>query len=141
MASRSFGRLFTRQEADQLVPRLEVMLKAIQRQARGLRTGLENLVASNAALAGLSLREVVEREPALRVQAAALASVIEEFEAFGCLLKDVDRGLVDFPARIGGKVAFLCWQSGEPHVLAWHSLEAGFAGRQPLPGAAKPLLN
>ena len=52
--------------------------------------------------------------------------------ALGCELKDVSRGLVDFPARIGTEVAYLCWQRGEDRLGWWHTLEAGFAGRKAL---------
>ena len=41
-------------------------------------------------------------------------------------------GLVDFPSRLDGRTVFLCWRLGEPEVLHWHELDAGFAGRQPL---------
>jgi hypothetical protein len=55
-----------------------------------------------------------------------------ELQAAGIVLRDVDRGLVDFPALRDGREVYLCWELGEDRVGHWHELEAGFAGRQPL---------
>ena len=64
---------------------------------------------------------------------SSLTADLEEIRSFGCELKDLPQGLVDFPALVEGKLAYLCWQRGEPRLAYWHSLEGGFAGRQPLP--------
>jgi hypothetical protein len=50
----------------------------------------------------------------------------------GIVLRDIDRGLIDFPAIVDGREAFLCWELGEDEVAYWHEPEAGFGGRQPL---------
>jgi len=47
-------------------------------------------------------------------------------------VKDLHRGLVDFPARIGNEVVYLCWQRGEDRIGWWHTLGGGFASRKPL---------
>lgn len=47
-------------------------------------------------------------------------------------IKDLDRGLIDFPARREGREVFLCWEEGEADIQFWHDLEAGYAGRSPL---------
>jgi hypothetical protein len=54
------------------------------------------------------------------------------------VLRDIDRGLIDFPAMRDGQEIYLCWVDGEPDIGFWHELDAGFAGRTPLeePGAA-----
>ncbi|MCI0331319.1 MAG: DUF2203 domain-containing protein [candidate division Zixibacteria bacterium] len=53
-------------------------------------------------------------------------------EKMGVLVKDLDRGLVDFPHLRGGREVFLCWMVGEKKIDFWHDLGAGFAGREPL---------
>ena len=53
-------------------------------------------------------------------------------QALGVLVKDLDRGLVDFPALRDGEEVLLCWQVGEGEIAYWHGLEEGFAGRKPL---------
>jgi hypothetical protein len=64
---------------------------------------------------------------------AALRAVLGELEDDGIVLRDVDRGLVDFPARSpSGRSYLLCWVVGEPEVAWWHWPEDGFPGRTPL---------
>jgi hypothetical protein len=62
----------------------------------------------------------------------ALADEIEQVRALGGEVKDIEQGLVDFPARRRGEDILLCWQLGEDEVAFWHGLEDGYAGRQPL---------
>jgi hypothetical protein len=61
-----------------------------------------------------------------------LRSAVRSIEAMGVLIKDLETGLIDFPSDRDGDVVFLCWRYGEPDVAHWHSIDAGFAGRQPL---------
>ncbi len=63
---------------------------------------------------------------------AVLREEIGEVESLGCLVKDLDLGLVDFPARRGEKTVLLCWRLGEPTIRFWHGVDEGFAGRKPL---------
>ena len=57
---------------------------------------------------------------------------VDEINAYGCVCKGVEQGLIDFPCMLGTEVVFLCWQLGEPNVGFWHRIEDGFAGRKPL---------
>lgn len=77
----------------------------------------------------------------MRPFAAKMADAASEIESMGCFLKDVEQGLVDFPCASGSDAIFLCWQFGEPRIVAWHPIDSGFSGRQPLPGVPKPYLN
>lgn len=63
---------------------------------------------------------------------ARVDELIARLDNWEVLLRDLDRGLVDFPAIVDGREAFLCWQLGEPQVAYWHPPETGFAGRQRL---------
>ena len=54
-------------------------------------------------------------------------------QELGLLVKDLDEGLVDFPALRGDEEVLLCWRLGEEEVAFWHTLGDGFAGRKPLP--------
>ena len=71
--------------------------------------------------------ELFERE------AEAAARCVERLEAIGVLVKDLDSGLVDFPALHDGEEVLLCWRVGEDEVAFWHGADEGFAGRKPLP--------
>lgn len=63
---------------------------------------------------------------------AALEDVFLEFHQREIQVKDLERGLVDFPAILQGKEVFLCWEQGEEDVEFWHELDAGYAGRERL---------
>jgi hypothetical protein len=81
-----------------------------------------------------------ERIAALERDAMTVARDIDAFEheleELGIVLKDRRLGLIDFPGEIDGRRVWLCWRLGEPAVQYWHDLDAGYAGRQPLPTAA-----
>jgi hypothetical protein len=76
-----------------------------------------------------------ELQEAVARAAAGVAAIVGEINELGVQVKDLDRGLVDFPARHpeNGDTVLLCWELGEPDVAYWHGLEDGFAGRKPLP--------
>jgi hypothetical protein len=62
-----------------------------------------------------------------------IAECVRQINEAGVEVKDIDEGLLDFPARRGDEDVLLCWKVGEPDVAFWHGLEEGFAGRKPLP--------
>jgi hypothetical protein len=57
---------------------------------------------------------------------------LAEIDAIGVQVKDIDAGLLDFPCRLDDQVVLLCWRMGETTIEHWHTMEAGFQGRQPL---------
>jgi hypothetical protein len=63
---------------------------------------------------------------------AALQEWLMQFQRREIVIKDLDRGLVDFPAIVGGKEVFLCWEQDEEDVEFWHDLDAGYGGREHL---------
>jgi hypothetical protein len=73
-------------------------------------------------------RRRAERDKSLQDTKDALA----EMEAIGVQVKDLDKGLLDFPCLIDGRTVLLCWKLGEKEIGFWHSVEDGFAGRKPL---------
>ena len=77
--------------------------------------------------------ELAEAAAEVDRQARALARAVDDIVELGVEVKDLDEGLVDFPARREGEDVLLCWRLGEDEVGFWHSLEDGFAGRKPLP--------
>ena len=72
----------------------------------------------------------------------SLSQIVQDFEKLdalvhqildtGVLIKDVNIGLLDFPAMRNGREVYLCWQHGEDDIAYWHDVDAGFAGRQPI---------
>lgn len=61
-----------------------------------------------------------------------MAAGVARIDALGLTLRDIEHGLVDFPALVAGRQIWLCWQRGEPRVDWWHDLDSGFSGRRPL---------
>jgi hypothetical protein len=61
-----------------------------------------------------------------------LQRTLGELQAMEVVLRDLERGLVDFPAMRDGREVYLCWEAGEPAIEFWHDLDAGYGGRQPL---------
>src|SRR5581483_1042119 len=111
--------------AERLVARRRALTRALERQERlAARIAGNGAHLSPADLAGVQAR--VERE------AAAVARCIEQIHGRGAIVKDLDTGLLDFPALRGGEEVLLCWRVGEAEIEYWHGLDEGFAGRKPL---------
>lgn len=76
--------------------------------------------------------ELAQIEDELEGDARRLHGYVEELRQLGVEPKSATEGLVDFPAMMEGRKVYLCWKLGEPEVLYWHEIDAGFQGRQPL---------
>jgi hypothetical protein len=119
-------RLFTVEEADELVPELTAPLERIRASRQVVLEG-GRAVADSAASNGGGERGK-EYWEALR----ALRKDVEAVLELGVVLRDPETGLIDFPARREGHDVFLCWRLGEERVMFWHSTDTGFGGRKPL---------
>jgi len=132
-------RLFTQEEANAALPDVRPLVERLVEDRRTLVALGNDLEAVQALIGGnggsLDPSRVGELQEAVAHAAAALAALVDEIQGLGAQVKDLDSGLVDFPARHpeSGDTVLLCWQLGEPEVGHWHDLEAGFAGRKPLP--------
>jgi hypothetical protein len=141
LAKRRFEKLFTPEEANGLIPQLEASIRGLQLEVEALRAQVRELAREDSDVDQLPLLQLVERYPTLKANASRMADLASQIEGLGCFLKDIEMGLVDFPCEVEDDVVFLCWQFGEREIVAWHSVESGFADRRPLPGASKPFLN
>jgi hypothetical protein len=143
LGNHQFEKVFTREEANELLPRLELILGGLQLQARLLREKLGELGAGDRGdgISETGLEQIINERPELRALTEQMASSAKQIEDLGCLLKDIELGLIDFPCEAGGEIVFLCWQSGEPQISAWHTIDSGFAERRPLAGISKSYLN
>jgi hypothetical protein len=136
-----FDKLFSEEEANELIPRLDILMRQLQMQATSLRARIDELSVDDPSILHSEMSEIVGRYPELHSFATNMAEAAAQIESFGCILKDIDLGLIDFPYDAGDEVVFLCWQFGESRVVAWHSVDSGFSERQPLPGAPNRYLN
>ena len=125
----SFLKLFTVEEANDLLPRLRELLDDLALHRDALRQKAPHLEPILRA-AGANGGGRVGSE--YGVEAYHLYLAIGRIRELGVLLKDLDIGLLDFPHEREGRVVFLCWHPPEERVGYWHEIEAGYAGRQPL---------
>lgn len=127
-------RLFTLDEANALIPRLELIMEKLQRKGMELRDGVRAAAREmERPLAEVTLDEVYTYRPALKHLTHDMQELVGELEGAGVQFKGLDLGLVDFPCEIDGEMRLLCWQYGEKEIGYWHTHDSGFAGRQPLP--------
>jgi hypothetical protein len=129
-------RLFTIEQANATLPLVRAICTDLATQAREVmerRHRLALLTAGRDLKAGDPYGdELAQVEADLEKDTHRLQGYIDELNELGVEAKGVLDGLVDFPSLMEGRIVYLCWRLGEPEVLHWHELEAGFAGRQPL---------
>lgn len=129
-------RTFTLEEANALLaevaPLVERMVerKRAFEQAEAEREELLVQIAGNGG--DLTPSDVAEAATRVAEEAAALSTLVEEIQEHGVQVKDLDLGLVDFPAIRDGEVVLLCWRLGEEEIAFWHGTDEGYAGRKPL---------
>lgn len=123
-----FRKHYTRDEARALLPQLRLWLGKLRELRRKLdrddnRAG--QLLQSGQDIGGATVNAWVST-------AVKMQRVLAEFERREIQLKDIDRGLLDLPALIGGREVFLCWEQDEDDIEYWHDLDTGYAGREKL---------
>jgi len=144
------SRYFTLQEAESLLPEVERWLREAIGAKEDAQAEQEELqeTASRVHLMGgveVDVERLAVRKQAKDAAVRRLEAAIEKIQEEGCLVKDLDIGLVDFPALMEGAEVYLCWKLGEPRIGYWHHVHEGFTGRKPLergpgdaPGSSKP---
>src|SRR5205807_752422 len=126
---------FTLAEAQKLIPQVDRLL----RDAVAAKTGYqeaERAFRQFAERVTMMGGMIVDRERAMEARsrrdasAGTLRGAIEQLQETGCVLKDLDIGLVDFPTLLRGVEVYLCWKLGEPAIEFWHGVDEGFRGRK-----------
>ena len=122
---------FTVDEAEQLLPKAELILKRTMRLDKAL-----DLLATIEIEVYDDDYENLSKVTKLNKQFHKLSHEfylnIEKLEDMGCLIKDIEIGLVDFYSRFENGDIFLCWKIGEKKIKFWHGIEEGYAGRRPI---------
>lgn len=126
-------KIFTVEEANELLPLLTEMLY-------DLKDNHENILRKQAEIDALELimdrssdaglREIEKQVSRLNDLMADFNLTLEKVQHQGCLVKDVETGLIDFYAVMDGEVVYLCWKLGESRVEHWHPVGEGFAARK-----------
>ena len=131
------SRTFTLDEAQDLLPVLESLLRASIDGKKLIESVDAELQATAQRVflnGGMSLnvvhfaRRKAEREKAIQ----RVKDAMDEIDAMGVQVKDLDIGLLDFPCEVDGQVVLLCWKLGEKAITHWHGVSEGFAGRKPV---------
>jgi hypothetical protein len=129
-------RYFTPSEANALLPEVRPLAESLVEHRRGMREAAERRARLTARIAGnggdLDPQEPGELDEEFERESQAVARAAAGLQRLGVLVKDLDTGLLDFPALHEGQEILLCWQLGEAEVAHWHGLEEGYAGRKPL---------
>lgn len=139
------SKLFSLSEAERLRVQLEPILVEAMESRRKMAELDEQLGALAEKIQRSGGMQVSYEDAAkLRIERnrveSAVRSALERIHSTGCLVKDLDVGLLDFPARINDEEVYLCWRLGEDRIRFYHRQDEGFAGRKPLdPGAAHGL--
>ncbi|HEV8459920.1 MAG TPA: DUF2203 domain-containing protein [Gaiellaceae bacterium] len=129
-------RIFTPDEANSALDEVRPVaerLVAVRQRMRELEHAQGDLVtAIGGNGGGYAASDLNAAQTELVGLADAAAACIERLEELGVALKDLDIGLLDFPAERDGVRVWLCWHVGEDSVDYWHGLEEGYAGRKPI---------
>lgn len=123
-----FEKHYTRDEAQVLIPQLRAWLADLNRLRAEVDKFDKRLSGMNAEGQDTGGETVNQWIRSLAEMQATLA----EFQRREIFIKDISRGLVDFPAVIGGREVFLCWEADENEIEFWHDLESGYGGREKL---------
>ena len=123
---RRFSKHYSVAEARELLPQLRLWLHQLQRLRRDLASYDQSIaprLSEGDDFGGGKVHQWIRN-------LAGFKELLAEFELREIQLKDIDRGLLDFPALRAGREIFLCWELSEPDITCWHDLETGFGGRE-----------
>ena len=123
-----FDKHYTLDEARALLPQIRQWLERLNRLRQDLERcekRLSGMTEQGNDIGGETVNNWIRT-------LADMQEVLAEFQRRRIFLKDLSRGLIDFPAIMGGKEVFLCWESDEDDIEFWHDLETGYGGREKL---------
>ena len=146
LVSRQMSRFYDIDAANAMIPELDRVVAVLREQRADLVQLRDEILAADSggdgAPAVVTAPTGADQPPIssdlrlarLRMQGLIdqMAAGVARIDALGLTLRDIERGLVDFPALVAGRQVWLCWQPGEPAVGWWHDIDTGFDGRRPL---------
>ena len=126
---------FTLAEAQSLIPEVDPLLRqaiSLKSDYQEAERAVQQFAQRVAMMGGVSMDrgQVIDAKNRRKSVAQNLRSVIEQVQEFGCLVKDLDMGLIDFPTLFRGEEVYLCWKLGESRIAFWHGVDEGFRGRK-----------
>lgn len=129
------GRRFTLAEAQSLIPQVDTLLReavALKADFQEAEQKLEAFSQRVTLMGGVLIdrEKVIDARNRRDETGAKLRAAIEQVQEVGCVIKDLDIGLIDFPTLLRGVEVYLCWKLGEPAIAFWHGVDEGFRGRK-----------
>jgi hypothetical protein len=130
-------RYFTLPQAEKLLPDVEFTIreaishKAAFQQAEEEWQGFATRVTMQGGMR-VDHSQVMDQKQRRESAAHLLKDAIEKIQEYGCVVKDLDIGLIDFPTLFRGEEVYLCWKLGESGIGFWHGVHEGFRGRKPI---------
>ena len=130
-------RFFTLQQAEKLLTEVESALReaiALKSEYEEAEKEWQNFSRRITMLGGVLVdrAQLLDNKHRRESSAHRFKETIERIQEFGCLVKDLDSGLIDFPTLLNGVEVYLCWKLGESGIHFWHGVEEGFRGRKPI---------
>jgi hypothetical protein len=131
------ARFFTLEQAQHLLPQVESVIreaiaaKAEYQQAESECQQFQRRIMLQGGVV-VDHAKLLDRKHRRDSSARELQAAIEKIQEYGCLVKDLDAGLIDFPTLFNGQEVYLCWKLGESGIRFWHGVEEGFRGRKPI---------
>ena len=128
-------RFFTLQQAEQLLPEVESAIRdaiSFKSEYQQAEAEWQDFTGRVTMLGGVLVDHSKVRAQKERRESSALhlKEVLERIHEFGCVVKDLDVGLIDFPTQFHGEEVYLCWKLGESGIQFWHGVHEGFRGRK-----------
>jgi hypothetical protein len=129
------SRRFTLREAERMLPQVREWMReavAMKSQYDEAEQAVDSLASRITMMGGIVVDRDRAAEDRARRETAGqqLRSLLENFEQNGVLVKDLEKGLADFPTLLHGEEVYLCWKLDEASIQFWHGTEEGFAGRK-----------
>jgi hypothetical protein len=130
-------RRFTHPQAESLLPDIEQVMRealSLKSEFQRAESSMQSVTQRIIMLGGVLVDRQAVREFKSRREHSAeqLKSALDKIQEFGCVVKDLDIGLVDFPTEFRGEEVYLCWKLGESGIHFWHGTHEGFSGRKPI---------
>ena len=126
---------FTLLEAERFLPEVEALMRdavALKAEYETADNAISELSHRVTMMGGMVIDRdrVIENRERRDRSANELRETVERLQDIGCLIKDLDMGLVDFPTLLRGEEVYLCWKLGETGISFWHGVQEGFGGRK-----------
>src|SRR5690349_6577583 len=130
-------RFFTLHQAEELLPQVESAIRdaiSLRSEYQQAEAEWQNFSRRITMLGGVAVdhSRLIDQKNHRESTALRLKETIEKIQDHGCVIKDLDIGLIDFPTLFHGEEVYLCWKLGESGISFWHGINEGFRGRKPI---------